>query len=112
MACWRSSTRRPSSRCSSSAATARPSSPSRGLRISKPILTLYGRPGCHLCDDMLAVLEDLRGEFGFEIEVCDVDTDPGWRERFGSRIPVLMLGETEICHFFLDPAALRAKLSR
>nr|WP_284155493.1 glutaredoxin family protein [Sulfuricystis multivorans] len=75
-------------------------------------MTLYGRPGCHLCADMLAVLEDFRSEHGCAIEVRNIDDDPAWRDRFGSRIPVLMLGETEICHFFLDLVALRAALSR
>ncbi|MFN6960913.1 MAG: glutaredoxin family protein [Rhodocyclaceae bacterium] len=80
--------------------------------MSRPLLTLYGRPGCHLCEDMLAVLEDLRGELGFSIEVRDVDADPAWRARYGLRVPVLAAGDEEICHFFLDPQKLRAWLSR
>ena len=42
-------------------------------------MRLYSRNYCHLCHDMLAALEALRGEPGvpdFEIEVLDVDADP------------------------------------
>jgi hypothetical protein len=61
---------------------------------------------------MLAVLEDLRGELGYTMEVRDVDENPEWRERYGPRIPVLTAADEEICHFFLDLPRLRAWLSR
>jgi hypothetical protein len=41
----------------------------------------------------------------------DVDTDPELVRRFGTRVPVLVGGDgTEICHYFLDKAALRRYL--
>jgi hypothetical protein len=61
---------------------------------------------------MLAVLEDLRGEHAFEIETRNVDADPAWRERHGLKVPVLMLGDEEICHHFLDLAKVREVLGR
>ncbi len=61
---------------------------------------------------MLAVLEDLRGALGFGIEVRDVDAAALWRECYGPRVPVLMLGEEEICHYFLDLPKLREVLRR
>lgn len=75
-----------------------------------PVLTVYGRRCCHLCDDMAAALEPLRAEFGFALEAVDVDTDPALAARYGERVPVLADGETELCHFFLDAAAVRAYL--
>ena len=75
-----------------------------------PVLTVYGRRWCHVCDDMAAALEPLRAEFGFAIEVVDVDGDPGLAGRYGERIPVLADGESELCHYFLDAAAVRAYL--
>lgn len=71
-------------------------------------LTLYGRSWCHLCDDMLAALEPLRAQYGFEIEVVDVDTDPALEARFGELVPVLWVDGRELCHYHLDPAAVRA----
>ncbi|MCX7896599.1 MAG: glutaredoxin family protein [Rhodocyclaceae bacterium] len=65
-------------------------------------LTFYGRAGCHLCDDMLAALEEFAPSMGFALEMRDVDADPEWRARFGAKVPVLMAGEREVCHYFLD----------
>ena len=72
--------------------------------------TLYSRSYCHLCDDMAAALEPLRTAFGFGIRVVDVDADPALEERYGEKVPVLMHGETELCHYFLDAALVRAYL--
>ena len=74
-------------------------------------LTLYGRRYCHLCDDMLAALEALRCDAApFTVEVIDVDADPALEARFDELVPVLFgdLAAPELCHYFLDPAAVRA----
>ena len=73
-------------------------------------LLLYGRPGCHLCEDMGAALEELRGELGFRLREVDIDTDPALAARYGTLIPVLTLEGREICHYHLDPVALRRAL--
>ena len=36
-------------------------------------VTLFGRPGCHLCDDARAVLERLRGELAFDLAERDIE---------------------------------------
>jgi len=41
----------------------------------------------------------------------DIDRDPELIRRFDARVPVLCLGEAEICHFFFDETALRAMLA-
>lgn len=61
---------------------------------------------------MLAVLEDLRGEHDFEIDIRDIDADPEWRARYGPLIPLLMLDGEEICRYFADLAKVREVLSR
>lgn len=73
-------------------------------------LQVYSRAWCHLCEELLAALEPLRREFGVEVEVIDVDADPLLDERYGELVPVLMAGDTELCHYHLDPAAVRAYL--
>lgn len=80
--------------------------------MSEPItLTLYGRGYCHLCHDMEVALESLQREFGFRLDPVDVDEFPEIEERLGELVPVLMAGERELCHYFLDEAAVRAYLS-
>ncbi len=81
-----------------------------GNNVEAAKLTLYGRSYCHLCDEMLAVLEPLRDEFGLAIEVVDVDSDADLEQRFGALVPVLMHADTELCHYHLDTAKVRAYL--
>ncbi|PNY82351.1 glutaredoxin family protein [Deinococcus koreensis] len=54
-----------------------------------PELTLYTRPGCHLC---VQAEEHLRG-LEFRYRAVNVDGDPALRERFGDDVPVLAHGE-------------------
>ena len=73
-------------------------------------LTVYERAGCHLCDDMVATLSEWKEALGFEIERIDVDRSPELAARYGAKVPVLVRGSHEICHFFLDLDALRRRL--
>lgn len=73
-------------------------------------LILYGRPGCHLCEDMGAALEEFRDELGFRLRKIDIDADPDLAARYGRLIPVLTLDGREICHYHLDLAALRGHM--
>ena len=75
-----------------------------------PRLTLYSRSYCHLCDEMLAALATLRGEFRFAVDVVDVDSDAALEQRFGALVPVLMHAGTELCHYHLDAGKVRAYL--
>jgi thiol-disulfide isomerase/thioredoxin len=73
-------------------------------------LTLYGRPYCHLCDDMAAAVAPIAAEFGCSIEVIDVDSAAELEARYGERVPVLVHAGVELCHHFLDPHRVRARL--
>ena len=75
-------------------------------------LVLYSRTYCHLCHDMLAELEPLREELGFELRVLDVDEDPALERRYGEVVPVLAHGDVELARTRLDAAELRAYLKR
>jgi thiol-disulfide isomerase/thioredoxin len=78
-------------------------------------LRLFSRDYCHLCHDMLAALEALRGEPGvafFDIDVIDVDADPALEAKYNELVPVLTDAEgRELCHYFLDTAKVREYLS-
>lgn len=81
-----------------------------GQSGSKPTLTLYSRAYCHLCDDMLAALESLRGEHDFDVKVVDVAADSVLEARFDALVPVLEADGRELCHYHLDEQAVRAYL--
>jgi Glutaredoxin-like domain (DUF836) len=75
--------------------------------------TLYSRSYCHLCEDMLHALRALEAPGRpFRVDVVDVDADPALVERFDELVPVLFgdLGQPELCHYFLDEAAVRRYL--
>ena len=74
--------------------------------MTSQLLTLYGRLGCHLCEDMHNDLLSLQKELDFELQVVDVDSDPDLIKQYGTRVPVLASDKGEICHYFLDKQAL------
>jgi glutaredoxin len=73
-------------------------------------VTLYGRDGCHLCDDALAILERIRAEEPFALEVVDIERDPALHARYLERIPVIALDGDELFDYFVDERALLARL--
>jgi glutaredoxin len=75
-------------------------------------ITLYGKPGCHLCEDARSALERIRAGHGFELEEVDVSLDPALYREYGERIPVLALDGEELFEFFVDEASLRERLDR
>ena len=75
-------------------------------------LTVYGREHCHLCQDMIAALQELRARLSFCLDLIDVDTDSDLRLRYGERVPVLLAEGEEICHYHLDPVALDAYFAK
>lgn len=74
-------------------------------------VTVYGRPGCHLCDDALAQLRPLAAELGFALVEVDIEGDDDLHRRYLERIPVVALDGEELFDFFLDERALRAALA-
>jgi hypothetical protein len=73
-------------------------------------LTLFVRDYCHLCDDMRHALSPLAAMFGWEVDEVDIDADAELQERWGERVPVLLAGERELCHYRIDAAAVTAFL--
>ena len=76
--------------------------------------TLYSRSYCHLCDDMLDALSAMQDDATrFEVDVIDVDADEALVARFDELVPVLFgdLSQPELCHYFLDHAAVRAYMA-
>lgn len=75
-------------------------------------LTLMSRGYCHLCHDMEMALRPLASEFGATITVLDVDADPALEAKYDELVPVLLHGNTELCHYFLDEAKTREYLTQ
>jgi glutaredoxin len=80
--------------------------------MSTPTLTLYSRPGCHLCDEARQALERVRARAPFTLDEVNIESDDSLHRRYLERIPVVALGEEELFDFFVDEAALEARLYR
>ena len=74
-------------------------------------VTLYGREGCHLCDDARAALERVRLRAPFALEEIDIESDPALHARYLERIPVVAVDGRELFDFFVDEPTLLEALS-
>jgi glutaredoxin len=79
--------------------------------VSTPTVTLYGRPGCHLCDDARAALERIRATAPFALREVDITADDDLHRRYLERIPVVSLDGEELFDLFVDEEALRRRLA-
>jgi glutaredoxin len=75
-------------------------------------LTLYGRPECHLCHEMRAVVDTIRADVPFDLDEVDIDGDPVLVAAYGEEIPVLLVNGRKAFKYRVTPAALRARLAR
>lgn len=74
------------------------------------VVTVYSKPGCHLCADAMTALEELRAELGFELRERDITADGELHRAYFERIPVIVLDGEELSDYFLDEAVLRERL--
>ena len=75
-------------------------------------LTLISRTYCHLCHEMELALRPLADEFGAEIDILDVDADLELEALYNERVPVLLHGDEELCHYFLEITKVRDYLGK
>lgn len=80
--------------------------------MSTPVLRLYTRQGCHLCDEMKDQLRTLEPEFKFKLEVHNIDSNKDMKVQFNDLVPVLMWGQDIICYHHLDVSTLSKALGR
>jgi glutaredoxin len=74
-------------------------------------ITVYSRPGCHLCDEALAQIESLvDGRDGVSLEVIDIESDDTLFKRYLERIPVVEAGGEVVSEVIFDPGPLRAAM--
>jgi glutaredoxin len=73
-------------------------------------VVLYGKAGCHLCDDARAVVQDVRTRRDFELTEVDVSLDPVLNARYGERIPVVVVDGVEAFELGLSAPELERVL--
>ncbi|HUZ83663.1 MAG TPA: glutaredoxin family protein [Gaiellales bacterium] len=71
---------------------------------------VYGAPGCHLCDEAKRILQEARGQLGFDLVEVDISGDPELERRFREQIPVVFVDGLCAFTFRVDPARLRERV--
>jgi glutaredoxin len=73
-------------------------------------VTLYTRPGCHLCDEAKSQIAPLLAEFGVRLREVNIDANPELRERYNADVPVIFLADRKIAKHRVDPNQFRRQL--
>ncbi len=72
-----------------------------------PRLTLYSRPGCHLCEDMKSVVDRVARTAPLALEEVDISTDPALEKLYGLEIPVLLIEGTKAAKYRIGEEELK-----
>jgi glutaredoxin len=80
--------------------------------VSPKTLLLYSKPGCHLCQEMKAVVLKVAAEANTPIEEVDISGDPALLARYGEEIPVLFIDGRKAFKYRVSEKELRARLAR
>jgi glutaredoxin len=73
-------------------------------------VTLYSRPGCHLCEEAKVAIAPLLREFGAPLKEVNVDEDAVLKERYGWDVPVIFIGKHKAAKHRVDLAQFRRQL--
>jgi len=73
-------------------------------------VTLYSRPGCHLCEEAKAVIAPLLRDFGAVLREVNIDEDAAIKERYGWDIPVIFIGTHKAAKHRVDLQQFRRQL--
>ncbi len=73
-------------------------------------VTLYGRPGCHLCEEAREALERVRARTPFALEEVNIETDDALHKRYLERIPVIALDGEHLFDYEVDETALEQRI--
>jgi hypothetical protein len=75
-------------------------------------LTILSREPCHLCDVIHRMALSLQSEFNLEIQKTSIEGDAGLLERYGTRIPVVLIEGVERCGGTITEGDLRRAIKR
>jgi Glutaredoxin-like domain (DUF836) len=83
-----------------------------GLASGAPVVVLYGRDGCHLCEEARAAILALRPALPpFRLCEVDIESDPALHAAYLERIPVVEVAGGVVSELGLEPAALQRALA-
>ena len=77
----------------------------------KPLVTLYTRSGCCLCDTAKDVLREARQRADFEYQELDIDGDPDLRRLYNDEVPVIAINGAKVFRYAVDLQEFLRKLA-
>ena len=77
----------------------------------KPLVTLYTRAGCCLCEQAKQVLAEARRRADFEYQELDIDLDPDLRRRYNDEVPVVAINRVKAFKYRVDRDEFLKKLA-
>jgi glutaredoxin len=75
-------------------------------------LTIYSRPGCHLCEIMTAMVRHVGRTVSLSLDEIDITSDAALMARYETAIPVLAIGDREIARYRIGEVDLRKALAQ
>lgn len=82
------------------------------MATEKTRLTIFSRPGCHLCDVVERMAHRLQDDLNMEISRCNVEDDADLLRLYGDRVPVVVLDQIEVCSGKVTQSALEQAIKR
>ena len=76
------------------------------------MVTVFSRHGCHLCEDAIKTLENMREELAFEIEIIYIDGDAELEKLYGHEVPVIHINGEHHDFYRVDPERFRTSLEK
>jgi len=76
------------------------------------LVTVFSRHGCHLCQDAVTTLEDLKADLDFEIEIKFIDGSPELEKLYGEYVPVIHIDGEHHDFYRVDPVRLKTSLEK
>jgi glutaredoxin len=76
------------------------------------LVTIYGRTGCHLCEEALSILQSLQDDLDFEIQEILIDGSEELEKLYGEKIPVTHIDGVHHDFWRVDPERFRISLEK
>ncbi len=70
--------------------------------MSRPLVTLFTRAGCHLCEEAKKVIEAARERAEFDYEERDIDAAPQLLRLYNEEVPVIAIDGRKAFKYRLD----------
>jgi glutaredoxin len=78
----------------------------------KPLVTIYSRTGCHLCENAEATIRSLQNEIDFELEIKLIDGSDELEKLYGHEVPVIHIDGEHHDFFRVDVERFKSSLGR